>query len=274
MLDNLRSGHRSNLSDLPITLIEGSLNDADAVSRAVEGVDYVFHLAAMVSVVETMSQPMACMEMNALGTLLLLEEAAKAGVRKLMMSSTAAVYGDDPALPKREDMLPCPMSPYAISKLAGENFCRMFRELRGLDTTVFRYFNVYGPRQDPASPYSAAIPIFTTRAVANEPITIYGDGQQTRDFVSVKDVVAANRLAMENPLELANVASGEALSVQEIVDTIREITGSSSAVEYAPVRPGEILHSHADISEIRKIGFEPSDGKTALRETIDYFVGG
>ena len=172
--------------------IEASILDRDAVRKAVQDVDYVFHLAAMISVPESMAKPIECNEINTTGTLVVLEEAAKAGVKKLILSSSAAIYGDNPVVPKVETMLAEPKSPYAITKLDGEFYCKMFADEGRLPTACLRYFNVFGPRQDPQSQYAAAVPIFIDRAVKNLPITIYGDGEQTRDFIYVKDIVAAN----------------------------------------------------------------------------------
>ena len=179
VLDNLRSGHRSNLAGLDVEFIEGDIRDRLTVARAMEGVDYVFHLAAMISVPESMSKIVECVEINNTGMIIVLEEAAKAGVKKLCFSTSAAIYGDNPEVPKRETMFPEPKSPYAITKLDGEYYCNMFTQTGRLRTACLRYFNVFGPRQDPKSAYAAAVPIFTAKAVANEPIRIFGDGEQT-----------------------------------------------------------------------------------------------
>jgi UDP-glucose 4-epimerase len=176
VLENWRSGHRHNLAGFRYELIEGSILDRETVRRAMAGVDYVFHLAAMISVPESMRAPVECNALNATGTLIVLEEAAKAGVKKLVLSSSAAIYGDNPVTPKRETMLPEPKSPYAITKLDGEYYCKLFTAEGRLATTSLRYFNVFGPRQDPQSAYAAAVPIFIDRAVKQEAITIYGDG--------------------------------------------------------------------------------------------------
>jgi UDP-glucose 4-epimerase len=176
VLDNLRSGFRHNLADFQCEFIEGSILDRDCVRQAVQGVDYIFHLAAMISVPESMQKPIECNELNTNGTLVVLEEAAKAGVKKLVLSSSAAIYGDNPVMPKVETMLAEPKSPYAITKLDGEFYCKMFTDEGRLQTACLRYFNVFGPRQDPKSQYAAAVPIFIDRAMKNQPITIYGDG--------------------------------------------------------------------------------------------------
>ena len=199
VLDNLRSGFKHNLAGFEHEFIEASILDREAVRRAVEGVDYIFHLAAMISVPESMAKPIECNELNTNGTLVVLEEAAKAGVKKLVLSSSAAIYGDNPVVPKVETMFPEPKSPYAITKLDGEYYCRMFAAEGKLQTACLRYFNVFGPRQDPKSQYAAAVPIFIHRALKHEPITIYGDGEQTRDFIYVKDIAAANVYAATQP---------------------------------------------------------------------------
>ena len=183
VLDNLRTGYRKNLEGFDCEFITASVTDREQVREAVQGVDYVFHLAAMVSVPESVDRPEECENINTLGTQVILEEAAAAGVKKLCFSSSAAIYGDDPTVPKIETMAPQPKSPYASTKLAGEQLCQNFHNEGRLPTASLRYFNVFGPRQDPASAYAAAVPIFIHRALAGEDITIYGDGEQTRDFI-------------------------------------------------------------------------------------------
>ena len=274
VLDNLRSGFRRNLAGLRHEFIEASILDREAVRRAVHGVDYVFHLAAMVSVPESMGQPVECDEVNAKGTLVLLEEAATAGVKKLVLSSSAAVYGDNPVMPKVESMLPEPKSPYAITKLAGEYYCQMFTNEKRLQTACLRYFNVFGPRQDPNSQYAAAVPIFIHRALKNDAITIYGDGEQTRDFIFVKDIVAANVFfAMQSEAGgVFNVAYGKKTSINDLCSTICRLTNSKSKITHAPERAGDVKHSLAAVEKTRAAGFSPagnlSDG---LESTIGFF---
>ncbi|MEI8206933.1 MAG: NAD-dependent epimerase/dehydratase family protein, partial [Kiritimatiellales bacterium] len=226
VFDNLRSGHLENLQELKHEFIEGSITDGVAVRAAMKGVDYVFHMAAMISVPESMGKPVECVEINTVGTLIVLEEAAKAGVKKLCFSSSAANYGDNPVVPKLETMLPEPKSPYAITKLDGEYYCDLFTREGKLKTGVMRYFNVFGPRQDPKSAYAAAVPIFIDKAAKNETITIFGDGEQTRDFIYVKDIVAANVfLAMNNTAPgFYNVAYGGRLTVNDLAKKIIELT--------------------------------------------------
>ncbi len=277
VLDNWRSGHPHNLTEFKYELIEGSILDRAMVRRAVAGVDYVFHLAAMVSVPESMREPVECNAINATGTLIVLEEAAKAGVKKLVLSSSAAIYGDNPVTPKRETMLPEPKSPYAITKLDGEYYCKMFTAEGRLATTSLRYFNVFGPRQDPKSAYAAAVPIFIDRAVKQEPITIYGDGEQTRDFVYVKDIVAANVFFATASAETGvfNVASGQCITIKELCALICQLTGSRSAIKHAAERAGDVKHSLAAIEKLLATGFKPAnDFAAGLKATIEFLVSG
>ena len=275
VLDNLRSGYRKNLQGLEHTFIEGSITDRAVVREAVDGVDYVFHMAAMISVPESMGKPIECVEINTTGTLVVLEEAAKAGVKKMCFSSSAANYGDNPVVPKIETMLPEPKSPYAITKLDGEYYCDMFSREGKLATGVMRYFNVFGPRQDPGSAYAAAVPIFIDKAAKGETITIFGDGEQTRDFIYVKDIVAANVfLAMnDTPSGFFNVAYGGRLTINDLAKKIIELTGSSSKIEYAPERAGDVKHSMASIEKITAAGFKPTSSfDEGLQATIDFFL--
>jgi len=272
VLDNLSSGFRANLAGMECEFIKGSILDREAVRVAMRGVHCVFHLAAMISVPESMENPVGCAETNTIGTLIVLEEAARAGVRKLCLSSSAAIYGDDPIVPKREFMNPQPASPYAISKLDGEYYCQLFSATRALPTVALRYFNVFGPRQNPASAYAAAIPIFIHRALRNEPITIHGDGGQTRDFISVRDVARANAFfATESPVAgVFNVARGGSLSIRDLAARIIRLTGSSSEIIHGPERPGDVRHSTASLEKLNAAGFAPAlDFDTALRETIE-----
>ena len=274
-LDNLRSGHKSNLQGLNVAFIKGSVTDRAAVRKAVEGVDYIFHLAAMISVPESMQKHIECVKINTTGTLIVLEESARAGVRKLCFSSSAANYGDNPLVPKLETMTPEPRSPYAITKLDGEFYCNMFKKEGKLDTVCMRYFNVFGPRQDPDSAYAAAVPIFIARALKNETITIHGDGEQTRDFIFVKDIVAANvhLSAIPTAPGFYNVANGGRLTIHALARKIIALTGSSSGIEYGPERPGDVKHSTAVIDKIAATGFTPSSSfDMGLQSTIDYFL--
>lgn len=274
VLDNLRSGFPRNLAGFSHEFIRASILDRVAVRAAVQGVDYVFHLAGMISVPESMSQPIDCNELNVTGTLILLEEAARAGVKKLVFSSSAAIYGDNPVVPKVETMLPEPKSPYAITKLAGEFYCRMFADEGRLPTACLRYFNVFGPRQDPKSQYAAAVPIFIDRAMKHLPLTIHGDGEQTRDFIFVKDIAAANAyFATQVPATgVFNVAYGRRITINELAATICRLTGSRSEIQHAPGRAGDVKHSLATIDRLRAAGFAPAaDFAGGLQATINAF---
>ena len=231
VLDNLRSGYKKNLDGLDVKFIEGDICDRAAVKEAMQGVDYVFHLAAMISVPESMFNITECIKINNTGMINVLEEAAEAKVKKLCFSTSAAIYGDNPEMPKREVMIPEPKSPYAITKLDGEYYCNMFTQTGRLQTACLRYFNVFGPRQDPKSAYAAAIPIFTAKAVAGEDITIFGDGEQTRDFIYVKDIVEANVfMATHEFTGVYNIAYGGKITINDLVKRIKEKVNSTSKV--------------------------------------------
>lgn len=274
VLDNLRSGFRHNLAGLDCEFIEGSILDRPRVREAMQDVDHVFHLAALISVPESMEKPVECNEINTTGTLIVLEEAARAGVAKLVLSSSAAIYGDNPVIPKLETMLPEPKSPYAITKLDGEYYCRMFTAARGLPTVCLRYFNVFGPRQDPKSQYAAAVPIFIDRALRHQPITIYGDGEQTRDFIFVKDIAAANAFfaTQSDATGVFNVACGRSITINELAAAICGELDSRPAIQHGPERPGDVKHSLASIDRLRAAGFQPSAGfRDGLKQTIACF---
>ena len=274
VLDNLRSGFRKNLDGFDCRFVEGSVTDPAAVREAMDGVDYVFHLAAMISVPESMERPKECVEINTQGTLTVLEEATRAGVKKLCFSSSAAVYGDSPVVPKTEDMLPEPKSPYAVTKLDGEYYCQMFHNEGWLKTACMRYFNVFGPRQDPKSRYAAAVPIFIDKAIKNEPLTIFGDGEQTRDFIYVKDVVAANVFLAQQPdlTGVYNVAYGQSITVNALAKKIIELINSRSQIVYAPVRAGDVKHSMAAVERLSAAGLKLAGRfDEGLEKTITFF---
>ena len=276
VLDNLRSGYRKNLEGFKsVNFIEGSINDKSLVGEVLRRADYVFHLAAMVSVPESVENPYECVDVNVKGLLNVLEACVKNNVKKIVFSSSAAVYGDDPVLPKTVNLKPQPQSPYGITKLDGEYYLQMFNREYGLGAVSLRYFNVFGPRQDPKSQYAAAVPIFIYKALKNEDIIIHGDGEQTRDFIFVKDVVQANILAATNEKVngVFNVANEKTITINELAKKIIEIAGSKSKIIYSEERPGDIKHSLASIKETREwLSFNPKhDLETALRETVEFF---
>jgi UDP-glucose 4-epimerase len=277
IIDNLRSGYRSNVEGINgVVFHEGSVTDRDLVFDVLRKADYVFHLAALVSVIESVQKPVECVDINVCGLLNILDASKEFGIKKVVFSSSAAVYGDNPESPKVADMKPLPKSPYGITKLDGELYLSMYNDLFNLGTVSLRYFNVFGPGQDPKSQYSAAIPIFVNRAIGNQPIIIYGDGEQTRDFIFVKDVVKANILAAENSGAAGtfNVATGRAVTINRIARMVIEETGSSSKIIYEDERPGDIRHSLASIEETKnRLKFNPDyDLEQGMRETVRYFM--
>ena len=276
VIDNLSTGRIENLDQImdKINFIEGSITDLDLLKEAFSGSDTVFHEAAIPSVQRSVDNPIASNEANVEGTLKVLVAARDCGVRKVVYASSSSAYGNTPTLPKIEDMKPNPRSPYAVSKLAGEYYCRVFSEVYGLKTACLRYFNVYGPRQNPHSEYAAVIPRFVTRILAHEPPVIYGDGGQTRDFTFVKDVVKANILAGESPAEgVFNIACGKRVSLNELAGKIMEITGIKVEMSYEGARPGDVRDSLADISSAGdKLGYKPGfELDSGLRETVEWF---
>ncbi|MEZ8220521.1 UDP-glucose 4-epimerase [Candidatus Fervidibacteria bacterium JGI MDM2 JNZ-1-D12] len=281
VLDDFSTGRRENIAHLlergEIELIEGSLTDLQTVKRAVEGVEFVFHQGAIPSVVRSVEDPLTTHQVNTTGTLLLLLAARDASVRRVVFASSSSVYGDTPTLPKREDMTPNPKSPYALSKLVGEHLCRLFWELYGLETVSLRYFNIFGPRQDPTSQYAAVIPRFITALLRGEPPTIYGDGEQTRDFTFVENCVQANLLAARTEGvagEVFNVGAGKQTSVNELFRLIRSLIGVDHIEPiYEPPRPGDVRHSLADITKAQKLlGYQPVVSlEEGLKQTISWF---
>ena len=274
VLDNLRTGYRHNLDGLKHTFIEGSITDRELVKKAVDGVDYVFHLAALVSVPESMAKPGECVDINVHGLLNVLEEATAAGVKKLVFASSAAVYGDNPTVPKTEGMIPEPKSPYAITKLDGEYYLGMFQQEGRLETAAIRFFNVFGPRQDPKGAYAAAVPIFIEKAVRNEDITVYGDGAQTRDFIYVKDIAGALSFAVETPgvTGVFNAGYGGQITINDLAERIIGSAGSSSKVLHGPERAGDVKHSRASADKLRAAGWIPSHTlEEGLGTTMEFF---
>lgn len=276
VLDNLRTGYRRNLDGLDHAFIEASVTDREAVAKAVEGVDLVFHLAALVSVPESMAKPGECVDINVHGLLNVLEASSAAGVKKLVFASSAAIYGDNPAVPKLESMLPEPKSPYAITKLDGEYYLDLFHRERGLETAAIRFFNVFGPRQDPKGAYAAAVPIFIEKALKGEDITVHGDGEQTRDFIYVKDIVGALAFAAETPgvTGVFNAGYGGQMTINDLAGKIIASAGSSSRVVHGPERAGDVKHSRSSADKLLKAGWQPRHSlDEALATTLEHFRG-
>ena len=275
VLDNLSTGTLDNLAGIQerIEFVSGDLRDAADVRRAVAGVSTIFHHAAEPSVPRSIADPETTYAINVAGMLKLMLAARDAGAARLVFASSSAVYGNDPDMPKQEAMLPSPISPYAASKLAGEGLCQVFTAAYGLESVALRYFNVYGPGQDPNAAYAAVIPKFLDAIRRGETPKIFGDGEQSRDFVFVEDVVDANLLAAESPAapgKVFNIASGEAITVNDALALINRIQGGAVAADYQPERAGDVRHSLADITLARTVlGFEPSVSREeGLRKTI------
>lgn len=274
ILDDLRSGHARNLDGVACRFIRGSILDDAALREAIAGAEEVYHLAAMVSVPESVAKPAECAELNTEGTRRVLAAAQAAGARKVVLASSAAIYGDNPTVPKLETMSPEPKSPYAETKLAGERLLEEYRRTHGLGTTSLRFFNVFGPRQDPRSAYAAAVPIFIAKALRDEPIGIHGDGGQTRDFVHVTDIVGALAYAgaSADMHGTYNVGYGRSQSILELAQEILRLTGSKSRIEHLPTRAGDVRHSLASNERLLAAGWKPRSSVAAgLVETIDYF---
>jgi len=273
VLDNLCCGLKSNLSGLECQLVVGSILDRDLVREGMKGVDFVFHLAAVVSGRRSVEKPNEYAEINTAGTAIVLEEAARARVKKLIFSSSAAIYGDNPTIPKIESMPAEPKSPYAASKYEAELNCRSFTNEGRLATVALRYFNVFGPYQVPRSRYTAAVPAFIEKAIRNEPITIFGDGWQTRDFIYVKDVAAANAFfALKSQATgVFNVACGKQITITDLALTIRNLTKSTSTINYGAERSSDVKHSLADVDKAQTAGFKPvTDLSEGLCATIKF----
>ena len=270
VIDDLSTGRIQNLSDdiaeHRLEFVQGSILDLELLKGLFKDADYVFHQAAMVSVPRSMENPLACSLVNVIGTLNVLVAARDNRVAKVAYASSSSVYGDTPDLPRREHAKPSPLSPYAVSKLAGELYCRVFSNAFGLATICLRYFNVYGPRQDPDSQYAAVIPRFIKRVLNGEAPIIFGDGSQTRDFTFVEDVVEANILAMESSATgVFNIGAGKSISISDLARQIIDITGRSLVPIFQEKRAGDVEHSVADISKASTFGYRP---KYSLREGI------
>jgi nucleoside-diphosphate-sugar epimerase len=278
VLDNFATGRRENLIglDSSFELIEGDIQSYERVHNAALGCEMVLHQAAMPSVPRSIQDPLTSNASNVIGTLNVLLAARDNDVRRVIFASSSSVYGASEALPKVESQAPLPISPYAVAKLAGEGYCRSFNAVYGLETVALRYFNVFGPRQDPLSQYAAVIPIFLSAVLKGERPTIYGDGNQTRDFTYVSNIIDANRLAMtasDVAGQLLNVGCGTGVSINEVVLAIAELTGHEVTPRYAPPRIGDVPHSTASIDRAREVlGFEPRVGfRDGLARTIEYF---
>ena len=278
VLDNLSTGHRRNIDHLAdrIDFVEGDIRDAGLLDQVVKGCEVVFHQAAVVSVTQSVQDPSHSCEVNDLGTVRVLDASRNNGVRRVVMASSSAVYGDDPRMPKTEDMTPRPLSPYAVQKLTGEFYASAFGGLYGLETVCLRYFNVYGPRQDPSSPYSGVISIFMNKATDGQAPTIYGDGGQSRDFVFVKDVVRANLLAAAEAAatgQVFNVGTGVCIRIGDLWSLIGELSQVRIDPVFGPPRAGDIRESVSDIGRIgRSLGFTPQvELRQGLKDTLSWY---
>ena len=272
IFDNLRTGDRRRLEGHNVDFVQASVLDTAALRSAMSGADVVFHLAAMVGVQESMDNPQGCIETNVIGTFNVLKAAAEAGVRKLVFASSAAIYGDDPPVPTSETASPSPKSPYAMTKLDGEYLCEMFLREERLKTATLRFFNVFGPGQDPASPYAAAIPTFIRRAMCGEEVKIFGDGEQTRDFVYVEDIVSSLLFVAENSdlTGAYNCGYGHQTTINEIAHRIVDLTESDSRLIHLPARPGDVRHSCASTEKLRASGWRTVSGlEEGLRKTVE-----
>lgn len=277
IIDDLSNGKSKNIISVlkrpNVQYIKGSINELPLLQRLFKGIDYVFHLAAIASIPQTIDNPQLCHDVNVTGTLNVLIAARDNKVKKVVNTSSCAVYGDAPGLPKKEDMPKNPLSPYAVAKLAAEEYCRIFQKVYGLPTISLRLFNIYGPRQNPDSNYAAAIPKFIKVASSGKPLEIYGNGKATRDYIYVKDAVNAYILAAEsNVTSVYNIGCGKAVTTNNLAKLINKLTGNKKAPIHGPRHPGEIVHSLADISKAKKaFGYRPVYTLEAgLQEMIKY----
>ena len=281
VFDDLSTGEKKNLvqheEKQTFHFIEGDIRNYDLVKKVVSGVDAVFHEAALVSVTSSVENPLLANEINVTGTVNLLKACVDAHVTRFVFASSCAVYGDSETLPNHENLMPMPLSPYAVSKLAAENYVKVFHDVYDLETVILRYFNVYGPRQV-YGPYSGVISIFINRLLENKPLIIYGDGEQIRDFVNVNDVVEANMLALLKRKvvgEVFNISTGEVISINTLARSLQRIMGKANLDPiYAEARPGDIKKSYADISRAReKLGYEPTvKFDKGLRELVKWYA--
>lgn len=278
VLDNLCTGFKHNLAHIEndIEFIEGDVADEAVAATAMKGIELVFHQAALASVPMSLDKPLATNHSCVTGTVNILDQAVKAGVSRVVYAASSSAYGDQPFSAKRESDLPQVLSPYAAAKLAGELYCQAFYHSFGLETVGLRYFNVFGPRQDPQSPYSAVIPLFVTAILSGKPPTIFGDGGQSRDFIYIRNVVQGNLLASEAkdaPGRVINMAEGRQTSLLQLLEILSRLLGREVKPDFQPPRVGDVRESLADISLARSIlGYEPeTDLETGLRETIEYY---
>ena len=278
VVDNLSTGYLENIQNLinsgDIIFVEGSITDMDLLQKLFEDVDYIFHQAAIPSVPRSVKDPISSNYTNVNGTLNVLVAARDNNVKKLVYASSSSAYGDTPVLPKSEDMKPCPLSPYAISKLTAEYYCQVFSDVYNLATASLRYFNVFGPKQDPSSEYAAVIPKFIGSILNDKSPIVYGDGEQTRDFTFVDDVVNANILAAESmSTGVFNIAGGKRISINDLAGLIMEILDKDLDITHIEPQPGDIKHSLADISKAREqIKYMPKfNVKDGLKETVKWF---
>jgi nucleoside-diphosphate-sugar epimerase len=279
VFDNLSTGHEGNIEHFRqgIRFIKGDIRNAPEVRAALDGVDYVLHQAALASVPRSIEEPVLVNEVNVGGTLTVLEESRRANVKGVVYAASSSAYGDSEVHPKREDMLPAPLSPYAVSKLVGEHYCSVYSKVYGMPTVSIRYFNVFGPRQDPASQYAAVIPIFVTNLLQGKSPTIYGDGEQSRDFTYVGNVVNANIMAArweKAAGQVINVACGGRFTLNELYGMLCELTGVSIDPVYADPRQGDVKHSQADISMAEKLlGYSVETGfEEGLKRTVEWYM--
>ena len=280
VLDNFSTGKRANLEDIQneIEIIPGDIRDRSVVAEAVRDVDYIFHQAAFVSVPLSMERPYECFEINVGGTVKLLQEAQKSGVRRVLLASSSAVYGDNKEMPLREDAALKALSPYAASKKAGEIYAELYSRIYDLDVISLRYFNVYGPRQSPKSDYAAVIPIFSQRLLEKEPPLVHGDGQQSRDFIFVEDVARANVLAAEAESaagKAVNICTGEEISIISLLDTLRDLISREPRPRFVEARPGDIYRSVGDPDRAQDLlGFRAQTSfKEGLKKTVSWMAG-
>ncbi len=275
VFDDFSAGNRENLAGMDVHVVEASILDQDALEDALSGVDLVYHLAAYTSAPGSLDEPLDCVNLNNMGLLNVMKKMQKMECKRIIFASSAAVYGNEPTLPKVETMTACPESIYALSKADGENYLTLLAKIWGLESVALRFFNVFGPRQNPDSGYAAAIPNFCKKASLGEKIIIHGDGEQTRDFVFVEDLVEAlahvGQAAVDG--EIFNVGYGESVTINDLVGEILILGKSNSELEYSPVRAGDVRHSLADSSKLKASGWVPQVGfSEGLQRTVDFYI--